>query len=129
MENSTKSKSFIKRIEPMRFSDFIEIYDLKDGDKINVDYWHLTKTGNGANCDIRGPSEAYFTIKKDAENYDFATSVTSGNERKEFTLSQKECVFAYHKNLKSLIIVRLLENDDKPSTEVHILSNIVKVNK
>lgn len=113
----------------MRFNDFIEIYDLKDGDKINVDYWHLTKTGNGATCDIRGPSEAYFTIKKDAENYDFATSVTSGNERKEFTLSQKECVFDYHKNLKSLIIVRLLEDDDKPSVEVHILSNIVKVNK
>lgn len=113
----------------MNFNDFIKTYDLKDGDRVNVDYWHLTKIGNGATCDIRGPSETFFTIKKDDENYDFVTSVTSGKEKKEFTLSQKECVFAYHKNLKSLIIVRLLENDNKPSTEVHILSNIVKVNK
>lgn len=119
MRKDTTEK--FRSIESMNFND------LKDGDRINVDYWHLTKTGNGATCDIRGPSETYFTIKNDGENYDFITK--EGN--KEIRLSQKDCAVAYHKNLESLIFVRLLENDDKhkPSVEVHILSNIIKIKK
>lgn len=111
----------------MNSDDFIQMKELSYGDRINVDYWHLTKIGNGATCDIRGPSEANFTIEKSGENYNFITK--EGN--KEIRLSQKDCTVAYHKNLESLIFVRLIENDDKhkSSAEVHILSNIRKNKK
>lgn len=107
----------------MTFNDFMDFYGLKNGGKIDADYWRLKKTGSGANFEAVGPSETYFTIDNNGENYVFVTK----ESKKEIKLFSKDCAVAYYKNLQSLIFVKL--NIDEPSTEVHILSNIVKLNK